>query len=1580
MNHRLLKLSVAIFATILGLGSLYAQSCSTQYSGTTFQPKSGITDKYYNLDKIKLSDPSSEAVNTGYNFISTGNLTAGAYAVSTSGAQFQLKSGSRDECVFLSYSLSGLFKEIGKNQYKIKINFTIQKKNNCTATKDDHRAKVVFAHGNNYCKELVVENSDFSSTPKSCSFEYAFSSSTGKETFALSSDWSSDCALITVKSIEVIGCIDKKIVSENGSKVCAGEQNLFVAKGVSAPCSWEISTDNKTTWTPLAGTENSVLVTITDECYVRCTSGTTVLTSDVVRPVVCCSVAGTRVPMMSVDFVSTDGFDDGNYTRVNFDELDDSQSQGIRSTYTYKRSGNVDEGQYIITQNPINGGYWEKSAIIDNTHAIEGRDVTNNDGFLLVNCGKDAGTMFEYVIESGTLCSNTVYDFSAYIANLDPTASHEPVNAGFFVYGMEGETEKEQLLNTETGDLVYTGKWVEKGESFNSGNYKKFKLLIKNNHVSGESTVVGNDIGIDDIVFATCSPEVNIYTDSKYTTKDTVVCDDGKTVHLKLEAHAVYDLSTFFKVPYYLFQTSSDKKTWKTVGTSASTEPSIEIDIEKTTLYQTGLYYRVWVGGDKDAVEKSAKDGQSGTGCGMLTAASEPILIKYQCACSPTDMPIVKSYAACPDLTTPTLPLKSLVTSAYDHLRFYEEETGGADLGQDATFDAVTVGKSTYYVTNQKAVDPQTGIMYCESPRAEINIEIKDAAVVDPEDISLCFDDNTTDDELTFHTDNDQFSYKWTSLTGPSISSTEKNYKLDKKEASGTIKIEVSDPQSKVCPSTTTVSYNIKEKQKIELIAPVTICLTSPIATLTAKVSTGSGHYTWTKGSTTLDEGDFVLGQGGVYYTDNSVGTSTGKVDYKFSISNDLCSSSSSATVEIADKVTIPLLATSPVVDNRICYDASGSSFSVGASYVLGAGESLKWYINGVEDPTTTGIELANQNPSSTTKYDVELVNGPGGCQGDGTLTVIVDTPIVPTIEDVSSPICVGTSIDLIDSNTTTADKYIWYRKAQSSSTYMEMSGYTEKDILKYVPTETYTYQKESVSGSCKRKSNEVIVDVQPAIEFTVEPIEHQLCAGESVELKMSGYPDGATLRWVLKATNDTIAYDTPTKIVSPNESTVYTAYVKKVCTAQKDLNVAVFHAAAPDITVNGALTADICIGDKVSIVDSDNSVAEKYIWYRKTEGGFYSVMATQTGKDITQYAPTESATYKKESVNGVCKTESNEVIVTVHPAINFTITPEKATICKDLGTEVKFELKNYPATATIEWRDLSEDIVISTESTLSVTPNETTSYKASVTDYCTASKVASVTVLPDIAPKISPDAEICQGGSTILVASGTGVTSVTWTPVTGLSNPSASSTSAFPKTTTTYVATLSNGVCSKDAQVTVTVNPLPRFASITEFGGETCSERGIHVEGKNGTPPYYFSTDGENFYTDVDYYGIRSGYTKMYILDSKSCESDSILYLEPYVIRPDKYFTPNDDSNNALWNVANIDCYEGYIVEIFDRYGKRLYMYKKGSFSGGSVTDDFPGWDGIYNGHQMPSDDYWYLITLEEVRKQYNGHFILKR
>jgi gliding motility-associated-like protein len=55
--------------------------------------------------------------------------------------------------------------------------------------------------------------------------------------------------------------------------------------------------------------------------------------------------------------------------------------------------------------------------------------------------------------------------------------------------------------------------------------------------------------------------------------------------------------------------------------------------------------------------------------------------------------------------------------------------------------------------------------------------------------------------------------------------------------------------------------------------------------------------------------------------------------------------------------------------------------------------------------------------------------------------------------------------------------------------------------------------------------------------------------------------------------------------------------------------------------------------------------------------------------------------------------------------------------------------------------------------------------------------------------------------------------------------------------------------------------------------------------------------------------------------------------------------------------------------IYIFDRFGKLLAQ----------IDPNGEGWDGRFNGFQMPSTDYWFSIELKDgtVKK---GHFSLVR
>ena len=137
---------LVIFVSSLFTSHLYAQSCTTQFSGTTFQPKTGVTSANYNLEQIRLEDPSSEVVTTGLTFKNSNTLDRGEYTVSQNKATFRITQGNSG--VFM-YSLSDL---LVNNTYKITIRITARKIANCTATNNEHRVKLVLKNGKSVCK------------------------------------------------------------------------------------------------------------------------------------------------------------------------------------------------------------------------------------------------------------------------------------------------------------------------------------------------------------------------------------------------------------------------------------------------------------------------------------------------------------------------------------------------------------------------------------------------------------------------------------------------------------------------------------------------------------------------------------------------------------------------------------------------------------------------------------------------------------------------------------------------------------------------------------------------------------------------------------------------------------------------------------------------------------------------------------------------------------------------------------------------------------------------------------------------------------------------------------------------------------------------------------------------------------------------------------------------------------------------------------------------------------------------------------------------------------------------------------
>jgi gliding motility-associated-like protein len=99
-------------------------------------------------------------------------------------------------------------------------------------------------------------------------------------------------------------------------------------------------------------------------------------------------------------------------------------------------------------------------------------------------------------------------------------------------------------------------------------------------------------------------------------------------------------------------------------------------------------------------------------------------------------------------------------------------------------------------------------------------------------------------------------------------------------------------------------------------------------------------------------------------------------------------------------------------------------------------------------------------------------------------------------------------------------------------------------------------------------------------------------------------------------------------------------------------------------------------------------------------------------------------------------------------------------------------------------------------------------------------------------------------------------------------------------------------------------------------------------------------------------------------------CPTDPILNVQ--TIDYPHFFTPNNDGVNDTWNVSGLINQPLTKIYIFDKAGRLLKQ----------ISTSSDGWDGTFNGFQLPSDDYWFTIDFVEqaAPRIFKAHFSLKR
>lgn len=175
--------------------------------------------------------------------------------------------------------------------------------------------------------------------------------------------------------------------------------------------------------------------------------------------------------------------------------------------------------------------------------------------------------------------------------------------------------------------------------------------------------------------------------------------------------------------------------------------------------------------------------------------------------------------------------------------------------------------------------------------------------------------------------------------------------------------------------------------------------------------------------------------------------------------------------------------------------------------------------------------------------------------------------------------------------------------------------------------------------------------------------------------------------------------------------------------------------------------------------------------------------------------------------------------------------------------------------------------------------PTTTTVFYVTVTDAngCTGIDSVIVSLNQSLIANAGLDQTLCYGAVASLTASGGG--NYSWTPSTGLSNPTASNPQASPVVSTTYIVTVSNGSClPANDTVVVTVLPLPDVSFVAQ-DSSGCAPLCVNFINNTNSGVNYFWAFGNNdtssLFEPIHCYTNQGSYSvALTVIDANGCSN----------------------------------------------------------------------------------------------------------
>ncbi|KGO92458.1 hypothetical protein Q767_15635 [Flavobacterium enshiense DK69] len=646
---------------------------------------------------------------------------------------------------------------------------------------------------------------------------------------------------------------------------------------------------------------------------------------------------------------------------------------------------------------------------------------------------------------------------------------------------------------------------------------------------------------------------------------------------------------------------------------------------------------------------------------------------------------------------------------------------------------------------------------------------------------------------------------------------------------------------------------------------------------------------------------------------------------------------------------------------------------------------------------TTTGLT------AGTAVYTI--IPTANGCTGLPIVVTIIVNPIpVIFVTPTSESICSGQLTTIALNSNIVGTTYSWTVTQAGVSGATAGSGNTISQVLTATGSAigTATYTVTPMFNGCSGSPVSVTITVTPGAIISATATATSICSGERAVINLGSSLPGTTYNWnviqntVTGATSGTGTSISQVLTVAGNLPGQATYTITPVTNGCLGTPISITITVNPIPVVKASpLNQTVCSGTATNIVLISNVPNTTFTW-NVIQTGVYGA-ASGTGNSITQTLSTVSLV--QGTVDYIITPHTNgcagmpvTVTVLVNPMPEVFGDPSETVICS--GDSAEFALfPNIPGT-TFTWTVEQNGVTGASDGSgnanplpvsqvLETTGNTPGTVTYTITPSANGCIGTPITIEFTVNPLPQPQ---LQHGS-ICVDPNTGSVLSTHTLDTGLNNTDYDFVWFFNgeeisgATSNTYVADqqgdysvlVSNsltGCVSHPVEVTVTESH-PAQALNLYVNEAFSNDPTITAVVTGGSGNFEYQLDGGAYQASNVFTGVLQGLHVVHVVDVEGCTD---LIQNIFVIDYPRFFTPNGDGYNETWNIWDLKDQPNAEIFIFDRYGKLIKQ----------IATTGEGWDGTYNGHPLPSTDYWFTVKFKDgVNKEdriFKAHFSMKR